>query len=112
VILTDAGVELVEKILGIKNLYATENLRTIYHLEQALKAQVLFHRDKDYVVTREGEIVIVDDFTGRLLRGRRYNEGLHQAIEAKEGVEVQEESMTLATISFQNYFRLYKNWPA
>lgn len=108
VILTDNGVELVEKILGIKNLYATENLRTIYHLEQALKAQVLFKRDKDYVVTKEGEIVIVDDFTGRLLRGRRYNEGLHQAIEAKEGVEVQEESMTLATISFQNYFRLYK----
>jgi preprotein translocase subunit SecA len=105
--LTDNGVEEVEKILGIKNLYATENLRTIYHLEQALKAQVLFKRDKDYVVTREGEIVIVDDFTGRLLRGRRYNEGLHQAIEAKEGVEVQEESMTLATISFQNYFRLY-----
>jgi preprotein translocase subunit SecA len=108
VILTDDGVELVEKILGIKNLYATENLRTIYHLEQALKAQVLFKRDKDYVVTKEGEIVIVDDFTGRLLRGRRYNEGLHQAIEAKEGVEVQEESMTLATISFQNLFRLYK----
>ncbi len=108
VILTDTGVELVEKILGIKNLYSTDNLRTIYHLEQSLKAQVLFHRDKDYVVTREGEIVIVDDFTGRLLRGRRYNEGLHQAIEAKEGVEVQEESMTLATISFQNYFRLYK----
>jgi preprotein translocase subunit SecA len=107
VILTDEGVELVEKILGINNLYATENLRTIYHLEQALKAQVLFKRDKDYVVTKEGEIVIVDDFTGRLLRGRRYNEGLHQAIEAKEGVEVQEESMTLATISFQNYFRLY-----
>ncbi len=108
VILTDAGVEMVEKILGIKNLYATENLRTIYHLEQSLRAQTLFHRDKDYVVTREGEIVIVDDFTGRLLHGRRYNEGLHQAIEAKEGVEVQEESMTLATISFQNYFRLYK----
>jgi preprotein translocase subunit SecA len=108
VILTDEGVEYVEKILGIKNLYATENLRTIYHLEQALKAQVLFKRDKDYVVTKEGEIVIVDDFTGRLLKGRRYNEGLHQAIEAKEGVEVQEESMTLATISFQNYFRLYK----
>jgi preprotein translocase subunit SecA len=108
VILTDEGVELVEKILGIKNLYATENLRTIYHLEQALKAQVLFKRDKDYVVTKEGEIVIVDDFTGRLLKGRRYNEGLHQAIEAKEGVEVQEESMTLATISFQNLFRLYK----
>jgi preprotein translocase subunit SecA len=108
VILTDAGVELVEKILGITGLYSTDNLRTIYHLEQAMKAQVLFHRDKDYVVTNEGEIVIVDDFTGRLLRGRRYNEGLHQAIEAKEGVEVKEETMTLATISFQNYFRLYK----
>lgn len=107
VVLTDAGVELVEKILGIDNLYSTDNLRTIYHLEQALKAEVLFHRDKDYVATREGEIVIVDDFTGRLLRGRRYNEGLHQAIEAKENVPVQEESMTLATISFQNYFRLY-----
>ncbi|HET9850831.1 MAG TPA: preprotein translocase subunit SecA [Candidatus Saccharimonadales bacterium] len=107
VILTDAGVELVEKILGIKNLYSTDNLRTIYHLEQALRAQTLFKRDKDYVVTKGGEIVIVDEFTGRLLAGRRYNEGLHQAIEAKEGVEVQEESMTLATISFQNYFRLY-----
>jgi preprotein translocase subunit SecA len=107
VILTDEGVEQVEKILGITNLYATENIRTIYHLEQALRAQTLFKRDKDYVVTNEGEIVIVDEFTGRLLKGRRYNEGLHQAIEAKEGVEVQEESMTLATISFQNYFRLY-----
>ena len=108
VVLTDDGVELMEKTLGIDNLYSTDNLRIIYHLEQALRAEVLFHRDKDYVVTREGEIVIVDEFTGRLLRGRRYNEGLHQAIEAKEGVEVQEESMTLATISFQNYFRLYK----
>src|SRR5690606_9023380 len=81
--------------------------RTIYHLEQALKAQALFKRDKDYVVTADGEVAIVDEFTGRLLKGRRYNEGLHQAIEAKEGVEVQEESMTLATISFQNLFRLY-----
>lgn len=107
VVLTDDGVDSVEKILGIKNLYATENIRTIYHLEQALRAQTLFKRDKDYVVTGDGEIVIVDEFTGRLLKGRRYNEGLHQAIEAKEGVEVQEESMTLATISFQNYFRLY-----
>lgn len=108
VILTDDGVEKVEKILGVKNLYATENIRTIYHLEQALRAQALFKRDKDYVVTNDGEIVIVDEFTGRLLKGRRYNEGLHQAIEAKEGVEVQQESMTLATISFQNYFRLYE----
>ncbi len=108
VILTDAGVEKIEKILGVSNLYATENIRTIYHLDQALRAQTLFKRDKDYVVTKDGEIVIVDEFTGRLLAGRRYNEGLHQAIEAKEGVEVQQESMTLATISFQNYFRLYE----
>jgi len=108
VVLTDDGVDKVEKVLGIKNLYGVENIRTIYHLEQALKAQALFKRDKDYVVTKDGEVVIVDEFTGRLLAGRRYNEGLHQAIEAKEGVEVQEESMTLATISFQNYFRLYE----
>lgn len=107
-VLNDAGVEKVEKVLGIKSLYAVDNIRTIYHLEQALKAQALFKRDKDYVITADGEIVIVDEFTGRLLKGRRYNEGLHQAIEAKEGVEVQEESMTLATISFQNYFRLYE----
>ncbi len=108
VILTDAGVEKVEKILGIDNLYGSENIRTIYHLQQALRAHALFTRDKDYVVTQDGEVVIVDEFTGRLLAGRRYNEGLHQAIEAKEGVEVQQESMTLATISFQNYFRLYE----
>ena len=107
VILTDKGVDRLEKALGITNLYASENIRTIYHLQQALKAQALFKRDKDYVVTKDGEVVIVDEFTGRLLHGRRYNEGLHQAIEAKEGVEVQEESTTLATISFQNYFRLY-----
>jgi preprotein translocase subunit SecA len=107
VILTDAGTEKIEKILSLDNLYGSENIRTIYHLQQALRAQGLFTRDKDYVVTKEGEVVIVDEFTGRLLAGRRYNEGLHQAIEAKEGVEVQEESMTLATISFQNYFRLY-----
>jgi preprotein translocase subunit SecA len=108
VILTDEGVEKIEKILGIDNLYGAENIRTIYHLQQALRAHALFKRDKDYVVTKEGEVVIVDEFTGRLLAGRRYNEGLHQAIEAKEGVEVQQESMTLATISFQNYFRLYE----
>ena len=107
VILTDEGTDEIEKILGIPSLYATENIRTIYHLEQSLHAKALFKRDKDYVVTNDGEIVIVDEFTGRLLPGRRYNEGLHQAIEAKEGVEVQQESMTLATISFQNYFRLY-----
>lgn len=108
VILTDAGVEKIQKVLGIDNLYGSENIRTIYHLQQALRAHALFHRDKEYVVTNEGEVVIVDEFTGRLLAGRRYNEGLHQAIEAKENVEVQQESMTLATISFQNYFRLYE----
>jgi preprotein translocase subunit SecA len=107
VILTDKGVDKVEKILGIDNLYGAGNIRTIYHLQQALRAHALFKRDKDYVITKDGEVVIVDEFTGRLLAGRRYNEGLHQAIEAKEGVEVQQESMTLATISFQNYFRLY-----
>lgn len=108
VVLTDAGVEKLEKILNIENLYGSANIRTIYHLQQALRAHALFKRDKDYVVTKDGEVVIVDEFTGRLLPGRRYNEGLHQAIEAKEGVEVQQESMTLATISFQNYFRLYE----
>jgi len=107
VILTDSGVDRIEKILGIDNIYDSNNIRTIYHLDQALRAQTLFHRDKDYVVTNDGEVVIVDEHTGRLLPGRRYNEGLHQAIEAKEGVEVQQESMTLATISFQNLFRLY-----
>src|SRR5678809_974334 len=77
-------------------------------MEQSLRAQALFKRDKDYVVTKDGEVIIVDEFTGRLMHGRRYNEGLHQAIEAKENVNVLQESMTLATISFQNYFRLYK----
>lgn len=105
--LTDVGVDKVQKMLGIDNLYASTNVQVIYHLEQAVRAQTLFKRDKDYVVTPEGEIIIVDEFTGRLLHGRRYNEGLHQAIEAKEGVEVKQESMTLATISYQNYFRLY-----
>ncbi len=108
VILTDDGTDKIEKLLGVESLYATQNIRTIYHLEQALRAKALFKRDKDYVITNDGEVVIVDEFTGRLLPGRRYNEGLHQAIEAKEGVEVQQESMTLATISFQNYFRLYE----
>lgn len=106
--LTDAGVEKVEKLLGIDNFYAPENVRAVYHMEQSLRAQTLFKRDKDYVVTKDGEVIIVDEFTGRLMHGRRYNEGLHQAIEAKESVPVLQESMTLATISFQNYFRLYK----
>ena len=107
VTLTEAGIEKVEKILSIENLYDASNIKIIYHLQQALRAQSLFHRDKNYVVTKDGEIVIVDEFTGRLLAGRRYNEGLHQALEAKENVTVNTESITLASISFQNYFRLY-----
>jgi preprotein translocase subunit SecA len=108
VALTDEGVDRVEKMLGIKNLYTPDNIRTVYHMDQALRAQTLFKRDKDYVVTTGGEVIIVDEHTGRLMQGRRYNEGLHQAIEAKEQVAVLQESMTLATISFQNYFRMYE----
>ncbi|MBI4919989.1 preprotein translocase subunit SecA [Candidatus Azambacteria bacterium] len=105
-IITDAGLNKVEKILGMENIYEERSIRYVHHLEQALRAEALFHKDKDYVV-RNGEIIIVDEFTGRLLQGRRYSEGLHQAIEAKEGVKVQQESKTLATITFQNFFRLY-----
>ncbi len=107
VALSDEGVEKVQKMLGIKNLYSPDYIRSVYHVDQALKAQTLFHRDKDYVVTNDGEVIIVDEHTGRLMQGRRYNEGLHQAIEAKENVPVLQESMTLATVSFQNFFRLY-----
>ena len=108
VTLTDQGIEKGQRLLGIDNLYSAENSRLVYHLDQALRAQVVFNRDRDYVVTNSGEVIIVDEHTGRLMHGRRYNEGLHQAIEAKEGVAVKEESMTLATISFQNFFRLYR----
>ena len=107
VALTDEGVDKVQKILGVETLYSTANTRLVYHMEQALRAETLFKRDKDYVVTNSGEVVIVDEHTGRLMNGRRYNEGLHQAIEAKEGVQVRQESTTLATISFQNFLRLY-----
>ncbi len=105
--LTEAGLAKMEGWLGIENIYAEGGIREVHHLEQALKARVLFKRDKDYVV-RDGEVVIVDEFTGRLMFGRRYSEGLHQAIEAKEGVKIQRESRTLATITFQNYFRMFK----
>jgi preprotein translocase subunit SecA len=105
--LSDKGVDKVQKMLGVKNLFTPEHVRTVYHMDQALKAQAIFKRDKDYVVTNGGEVIIVDEHTGRLMQGRRYNEGLHQAIEAKENVAVLSESMTLATVSFQNYFRLY-----
>ena len=108
VTLTDQGIDKVQHLLGINNLYSAENSRLVYHLDQALRAQVVFIRDRDYVVTNSGEVIIVDEHTGRLMHGRRYSEGLHQAIEAKEGVAVKEESMTLATISFQNFFRLYR----
>ena len=105
--ITEGGIEKVENMLGLKNIYEEGGTRYVHHLEQALKAQILFHRDKDYVV-KDGEIIIVDEFTGRLMPGRRWSEGLHQAVEAKEEVLVQKESRTLATITFQNYFRLYK----
>ena len=108
VVLTDKGTTKIETALGVKNIYDQEHTRLVYHLNQALRAETLFKRDRDYVVTNDGEVMIVDEHTGRLMHGRRYSEGLHQAIEAKEAVEVKEESMTLATISFQNYFRLYK----
>lgn len=107
VTLTDVGIEKIQTLLGVENLYSVKNTRLVYHLEQALRAEILFKRDKDYVVTNSGEVLIVDEHTGRLMQGRRYNEGLHQAIEAKEAVTVKQESMTLATISFQNFFRLY-----
>jgi preprotein translocase subunit SecA len=105
--LTEGGINKVEKILGLGNIYVEGGIKEVHHLEAALKARVLFKRDKDYVV-KDGEIIIVDEFTGRLMPGRRYSEGLHQAIEAKEGVKVQKESRTMATITFQNLFRLYK----
>ncbi len=104
--LTEHGITKVEKRLGVENLYE-KDFASIHHIQQALRARTLFHKDKDYVV-KDGEIIIVDEFTGRLMPGRRWSEGLHQAIEAKENVTIQQESQTLATISFQNYFRLYE----
>ncbi len=104
--LNEYGILKVEKMLGIPNLYE-KDFQTVHHIEAALKARTLFHREKDYIV-KDGEVVIVDEFTGRLLQGRRYSEGLHQAIEAKEGVRIQQESKTLATVSLQNYFRMYQ----
>jgi preprotein translocase subunit SecA len=105
--LTDAGLHKMEKWLSIDNIYAEGGMRTVHHVEQALKAFALFKRDRDYVV-ENGEVMIVDEFTGRKMPGRRYSEGLHQAIEAKENVKIQRESQTMATITFQNYFRMYE----
>ena len=104
--LTEQGVRRVEQILGVENLFDDANTELSHHVNQALKAHTLFKRDRDYVVN-DGEVIIVDEFTGRLMYGRRYSEGLHQAIEAKEGVKIERESQTLATITFQNYFRMY-----
>ena len=104
--ITESGIDKVEKTLNISNIYEEKGIAFVHHLEQALKAQALFHLDKEYVV-KDGEIIIVDQFTGRLTPGRRYSEGLHQAIEAKEGVAIQQESKTLASITLQNYFRMY-----
>ncbi|TSC95873.1 MAG: preprotein translocase subunit SecA [Parcubacteria group bacterium Athens1014_10] len=105
--LTEEGINKIEKWLNMGNIYTEGGLQMVHHLEQALKAQTLFKKDKDYVV-KEGEIIIIDEFTGRLMNGRRYSEGLHQAIEAKERVQIKRESVTLASITFQNYFRMYQ----
>lgn len=106
VVLTEEGVTHVEQLLGIDNLSDESNMELAHHVNQGLRAHVIMHRDRDYVV-KDGQVIIVDEFTGRLMFGRRYSEGLHQAIEAKEGVKIEKESQTLATITFQNYFRMY-----
>lgn len=105
-ILTEEGIKTMEKLLGVENIYTERGFEEVHHIEQALRAQAVYQQDVDYVI-KEGEVIIVDEFTGRLMPGRRYGHGLHQAIEAKENVEIQRESKTLATITFQNYFRLY-----
>ena len=106
VVLTDDGVEKVESKLAVPNLYDPEQIETLHHVEQGLRAHTLYRKDHEYVV-KDGEVIIVDDFTGRLMPGRRWSDGLHQAVEAKEGVKIENENQTLATVSFQNYFRLY-----
>src|SRR5437763_1932611 len=106
VVLTDEGVEKVEAKLGVPNLYDPEQIETLHHVEQGLRAHTLYRKDHEYVV-KDGEVIIVDDFTGRLMPGRRWSDGLHQAVEAKENVKIENENQTLATVSFQNYFRLY-----
>src|SRR6266446_5055053 len=107
VALTEEGVLKVEKLIGLGNLYDAINMEMNHHVQQALKAHVIYQRDRDYVV-KDDEVIIVDEFTGRLMPGRRWSDGLHQAVEAKEGVKIQRENQTLATITFQNYFRMYK----
>ena len=111
--LTEGGMEKLENLLRDagqlkgESLYDVENVSVVHHVNQALRAHTLFNRDKDYIV-RDGEVIIIDEFTGRMMQGRRYSEGLHQALEAKEHVQVQPENQTLASITFQNYFRMYE----
>src|SRR6266481_2246836 len=105
--LTEEGVTKTEKLLGLGNMYDPQHMETIHHVYQALRAHTLYHRDVEYVV-KNGEVIIVDEFTGREMPGRRWSDGLHQAVEAKEGVKIERENQTLATITFQNYFRMYK----
>ncbi|HRR26313.1 MAG TPA: preprotein translocase subunit SecA [Acidobacteriota bacterium] len=107
VVLQESGIEKAEKFLGVENLYDPRYMDLVHHIQQALKAHTLFTRDRDYVV-KDGQVIIVDEFTGRLMPGRRYSDGLHQALEAKEGVKIERENQTLATITFQNYFRMYE----
>lgn len=105
--LSEAGITKIEKILGIDNIYVSERYNDLHHIENALKARAVYKKDRDYLVDSEGEVLIIDEHTGRVLSGRRYSDGLHQAIEAKEGVEIKRESKTLASITFQNFFRMY-----
>lgn len=105
--LTDAGIEVAQEMLGVDNIYTEKGIKYVHHLETAVKAKAIYTKDKEYVV-RDGEVVIVDEFTGRLQPGRRWSEGLHQAVEAKEGVKIQKESKTFASITYQNYFRMYE----
>src|SRR3984893_2669399 len=105
--LTEEGVSKAEQVLGVENLYDPRNILVLHHVNQGLRAHTLYRRDVDYVV-KDGEVIIVDEFTGRLMPGRRWSDGLHQAVEAKEGVKIESENQTLATITFQNYFRMYK----
>ena len=107
VALTEEGVAHVEKLLNVQNLYEPKNIEIVHHVNQALRAHTLFKRDVDYLV-KDGQVVIVDEFTGRVMPGRRYSDGLHQALEAKERVKIEKENQTLASITFQNYFRMYK----
>src|SRR5438552_3747872 len=105
--LTEQGVQSCERLLGIENLYDPQHIDALHHIQQGLRAHALFRKDVDYMV-KDGEVIIVDEFTGRLMPGRRWSDGLHQAVEAKEGVRIERENQTLATITFQNYFRMYE----